>query len=124
MRHYIRSTLTKKIDLINTSLDDETSSTRWHKFLENFLEIACYLFECAFYGLVLPLIENLHKFLDGGRRLVQIFSPIQQLIPLLGEIAVLFECLFVYMSELLQTFIDGLKFFRELKFGNELLSST
>jgi hypothetical protein len=111
--------VTKKIDLINASLDDETSSTRWYKLLENLLEIACYLFECTFYGLVLPLIENLHEFLDGSRRLVQIFSPIQQLISLLGEVAVLFECLLVYMSEFLQTFVDGLKFFRKLKFGNE-----
>ena len=57
---------------------------------------------------------NLNELLDRLRRLVKLLAAVQQLVPLLREVVVLFERLLVHVGELLQRGRDTMEFLQEL----------
>lgn len=93
---------TYRIDLL---LHDQTARASRDQLLEDFLEVGGYLFECSFDSFVLPLVQVFDQLLNGLGRFVEFLASLEQLITLLCEVVVLFECFLVDMCELLERFV-------------------
>jgi hypothetical protein len=92
--------------LIDSPLDDKTPSAGWYQLLEYFLEIFCNLFERAFDGLILALVEHFDKLSDCISRCIEILAATKKLIPLFGKVAVLLKRLFVHMRKFFQVLVN------------------
>ena len=97
--------------LINPSLDDKLPTSRGHQLFKDFFEVLCDLFECSIDSFVFSLIECLDQLLDAPRTPIKVFSPLEQGISLLREVAVLFESLFVHVRKLFETLINSMQLF-------------
>ena len=100
--------------MVNSSLNDESSTSCRNKLLEDFFEVACDLLECPFDGLILPLVEYFNEFLNRLGRLVEVFSALNELVTLLCEVVVLLKRLLVDVGELLEAFVNIVQLLYEL----------
>ena len=93
--------------LINLPLNNQPPTANWNKLFKYFLKVFRDLLECPFDCFVLPLIQNLDKLLDRLCGRVKVLAALDQLVPLSGEVIVLFEGLLVNVRELLEAIIDS-----------------
>lgn len=94
------------VPLVGFTLDNEASTASWDKTLENCRKFFGYLLESSLNGLVLPLVkvaDELFDRLPGG---VQVFPTLDEVLPLFGEVGVLFKSFFVNVFIFLQSLID------------------
>lgn len=107
----MRKTYSSAIHLL---LYDQSSLPSRNKRFKHLFKVTRDLLERPFNSLVFPLIERFNEFLYTLRRSVQLASPSEKLVSLLGEVIVLFKRLLVDVSELLQSFVDLVQAFDKL----------
>jgi hypothetical protein len=82
---------------ISLALDDEAATTSWDETLKDCREFLGYLLEGTLYGLILALIKIADEFFDGLPGGIKIFATFNEFFPLLSEVGILLESLFVDM---------------------------
>lgn len=88
-------------------MDDQSPASSRNELLKHLLKITRHLLESSLYRLILALIKHLNKVLNGLGGLIELFSPLEQLVPLFGEVGVLLESFFVHVGEFFEAFVDG-----------------
>jgi hypothetical protein len=80
---------------ISSSLYNQTTFASWHQFLKDGCKFARHLLEGSFNGLIFALIQMIDQLLDRLLRGIQLCSTLDQGLPLLGKIVVLFKSLLI-----------------------------